>query len=723
MRWRDVTIGLVCAVHGQAAVYTTYIADAYAYQVSAIAADVNGNTYITGSRAVVVPPPSGAPLTDVFVSKVDPAGNVTLLATFSGKGSDEANAIAVDASGNVYIAGSTTSPNFPLLNPLQSIPDSYTGQTSVFNSYQTTAFLVKIAADGAVIYSTYLGGTMGASAMYGVAADSNGNAYVVGTTEAPDYPRTAGMPAGGVSPGEFFFSGAFFAKISAAGDQIVYAGVLSADGHACGDGSTCFLGPITTGGTAIAVDPAGNAYVAGNTGGAGLPTTAGALLTQGIGAFVAKVNAAGTGMVYVTLLGTANYYLPPVSASSAPGNSVLAIATDADGNAYISGATEDPAFPVTAGAFQTTLASPPPGAFEAPASNAFVAKINPTGSAMVWASFLGGTGPDVAQTVAPDAAGNVWVSGTAQSANFPKASGFPGGSEFLAEFDSSGAQLIYSSLSPANTVAAALVVDAGGTVHGAGGTGLLSAFTPGSAPGETAAPWLFGIANSGGGTLAGRLAPGELISLYGLHIGPATALWGSFDAAGFLPTTLGGVQVTIGGVPAPLLYVSDTQINAVAPVGATNASSTLQLTDNGAAVPDFRTVVDAADPQVFRYGSGFAAALNQDGKVNGPSNPAKAGSYVSIWATGTGYFPGSDGQKAAGADAFCSNHALACVVVDASSGNQLPVSYTGAAPGFVNGAVQVNFQVTASGSYYFAVVSLPSGYGAYSDVFKVYATP
>src|ERR1022692_2495109 len=186
-------------------------------------------------------------------------------------------------------------------------------------------------------------------------------------------------------------------------------------------------------------------------------------------------------------------------------------------------------------------------------SDAFVAKLNPTGSAMVWATFLGGSGNDQAQTIAVDSAGDVWVSGITKSTDFPtKVSVTSNGSEFLAELNSTGSALSYSALFPSDTVAAALAVDADGTVHVGGATGPISAFSPGSAPGLTSAPWMFGIANAAGGVLSGRLAPGELISIYGLHLGPSAPVSATFNAAGFLPTTLGGVQQPrIGRQPRP----------------------------------------------------------------------------------------------------------------------------------------------------------------------------
>jgi uncharacterized protein (TIGR03437 family) len=521
------------------------------------------------------------------------------------------------------------------------------------------------------------------------------------------------MPVGSVFSS---ITGAFFAKVSPTGSQILYAGALVAAEHACVGGSSCFLSAIGTSGSSIAVDPAGNAYIAGNTNGFGLPTTPGALLENGIGAFVAKVNAAGAGMVYVTYLG---------AGQSQPGlgtlatDSVSAIAADGGGNAYISGSTSDPAFPVTAGVFQHAPGSTATPPFVA-GPDAFVAKLNPTGSAMVWATYLGGSAANAAQTIAVDSAGNVWASGTTISVDFPTTVSTitPGGREFLAELNSTGSALEYSALFPANTVAQALAVDPGGTIHAGGATGLISAFSSGSAPGQTTASWMFGIANAAGGTLSGRLAPAELISLYGLHIGPAAPASGAFDTAGFLPTTLAGVQVTINGTAAPMLYVSDAQINLVAPLELTAGSSVeLQITRSGTPLPAFRTMVDSTDPGVFLSAGGNAAAINQDGTLNSQANPAKAGSYVSIWATGTGFAEGSDGQLQTGAQEFCTLGLGICTIFQLGQVT-VPVSYSGSAPGIVNGVIQINFQVTGSQSYYFSPDGISLG-----ALFGVYTTP
>jgi hypothetical protein len=171
------TLRIVCAFYavaaddqtspGIAAGYTNYIGDTNEYHTSAIATDAHGNTFVTGSRTILLPG-TGTSSTDIFVAKVDFSGNPTVLATWSGKGGDQANGIALDPAGNIYIVGSTTSTNFPLRHPLQSVASQ--------SSIGGTGFLGKMTADGTVLYSTYQGGTTGHNTMNAVVADTQGNA-------------------------------------------------------------------------------------------------------------------------------------------------------------------------------------------------------------------------------------------------------------------------------------------------------------------------------------------------------------------------------------------------------------------------------------------------------------------------------------------------------------------------------------------------------------------
>jgi len=685
-----------CAL--SAASYTTYLGDPSAtYSVAALATDSAGNTYATGTRYF-------GSSTDLFVSKIDPSGNVALLASFGkvppsvAQPVNLARAIAVDSNGNIFVVGETPLTNFPLVHPLQSAPGAYSN---------LTGFLVKFAPDGSILLSTYLGGTEGASEMSGVAVDSQGDVYVTGTTWASDYPHTPGLPNDPVvNNGP---SAAWFAKIAADGSSIIYAGGIVPSISDCLPFNTCSINGA--GGTAVAVDPAGNAYIAANTNLGGISGTPGALLTTGIGAFILKIGSAGDGIAYLTFLGSAEIRAGP---SYDPGNLVHAIAVDSAGDAYIAGETNDPNFPATPGSFQTTL----PGAGSSPApESGFIAELNPAGSAMVWATFLGGSSVN---TVAVDANGHAWVSGGTSSADFPISTGWSSGDEFLAEFNSSGSALVYGERFPNGMVAGALAFDSGGALHTAGYAELVSSFSPPSSAFESAAPQIFGVTNAtGAGSLSGRVSAAEVFSIYGLNLGPATGVSSQLNSQGLVPTTVAGVEVLIDGVAAPLLYVSATQINAVAPVELSLDSIVdMNLTVNGTALPAFRMAVDSQPPEVF------PAAMNQDGTVNSAANPAKAGSFVTVWADNAGTFSTVDGQVASGAQTtYC-----ACTILDQPlvSGALLPpdsqvnVSYAGAAPGLVNGITQINFQIPPySGAPFEQAFYLEVG-ASVSNAFYVY---
>ena len=633
-----------------AADFTTYIGDANDYRVARVMADASGNTYVAGSR-------DGG----IFVMRLDSAGNITLFATLSGKGTDQPNDLAVDASGNLYVAGSTGSTLLPLRNALQSTPGP--------------GFVVKFNPDATqLLFSTYFPG-----AIQALAVDAAGNVYVTGSTFSADFPVTPGMPAGTVrGPGSInATSAAFITKISAAGDRILYSGRISGHSKNCGAGSSCFLSSRFTTGSAIAVDSSGNAYVAGNTDTYDMPTTTGALLGLGVGAFVAKVNPAGTALVYLTYLGPGYF---PLSPNTNPANSVTGIAADAVGNAYLTGSTFDDAFPATKGAYQAVRAG---------GTDAFAAKLNPLGTAMVWATYLGGAGTDAANAIALDGTGNVWISGTTDSPDFPNRQGWAQGGDFLAELDAAGAALTYSARLPGDTADASLAVDAAGTVHFAGYDGLVSTVSPT----QPWAPRIFGIANSAFGPVGGRIVGGEAISIYGPHIGPTTPVTAVADATGKMPTLLGGVQVFIGGLPIPLLYVSDSQVNAVTPLNLPVATERVHVTFNGEDTTDFAATVVGASPEVFQRADGTAAAINQDGSVNSAEHPAPPGSVVAIWVTGIGATPygfWQDGYLAGGpTDFWCCQ-----VYVD---GYPADVLYGGAAPGIVAGVAQVNFQWPPAG--------------------------
>jgi uncharacterized protein (TIGR03437 family) len=619
---------LLTAALSIAGEFTTSLGDANSYTISAITTDSAGNTYVVGSRALAgipstiaiigdfsSPNPFESPVaSDVFVTKLDPNGKILFTDTFAGKGVDTGSAIAVDPSGNIYIAGTTTSPDFPLSKALQTQPNTTYG----------TGFIIKLSNDGStILYSTYFGGTLGQTFFTSAATDSSGNLFLTGATGAADFPHTSGMPSGP--------TGTILLSISAAGDKILYSGTVTG-----GKGVIPVAGAFNNdvGGVSVAVDAAGNAYFAGNTGANNLPTTPGVLGPTGFSTgFLAKVNAGTTGLSYLTYL---------------PGN-VFTMAVDAVGNAYIPGFR------------QTSLT-----------------KINSSATAIVWNGNLGGP----AQSLAVDANGNAWAVGSASS-TFLNTNGWTTGPEFLAGLNAAGSKLTYSALYPSGTVAQSVAVDPSGFVHVAGLSGFVSVIAPNTAPSMK----IFGFQNAAGGSVTARISPAEVISIYGPGIGastPATAA----PSGGFYPKTLAGVQVTINGMNMPLLYVSANQINAVVPMElAPRAAATVRVINGSAVSPDYPVWIDASAPQAF------PTVLNQDGTINSQTNPAKSGSTITFYGTGwqSSFSPLADGQVATAAQDAC----MGACYLEANSFfiiSTVDVLYAGTAPGIVAGVSQFNIR-------------------------------
>ncbi len=352
-----------------------------------------------------------------------------------GGGSDYIGGIAVDGSGSVYVVGDTTSLNFPTNTPYQS---ASAGLRDVF--------VTKLDPSGSsLVYSTYLGGSSNEFAG-GIALDSSGNAYLTGQTDSPNFPLKNAVQA--VNNG---FSDAFVAKLGPLGTNLVYSTYLGGNGD--------------DGGNAIAADNSGNAYVTGVTYSRGVgispfPTTHGAFQADnggGVGggsdAFVTKFDTNGA-LVYSTFLG---------GHSSEAGNG---IALDSSGNACVAGVVEDttsfpPALPSSdfpiLNAFQPNFNPGITDPFAAGTKDGFVTKLNATGTALIFSTFLGGGFDDSAHAIAVDAANRVYVVGETYSTNFPilnaaqpilgglsPENSLPPADAFVTVLDTNGASLRYS---------------------------------------------------------------------------------------------------------------------------------------------------------------------------------------------------------------------------------------------------------------------------------------
>jgi hypothetical protein len=417
--------------------YATYLSGTGLGAVTGVAVDAGGNLYATGWTEAVNFPTVNALQTsnlgnvDAFVVKLNPAGTALIYATYiGGMGADKAAAIAVDSLGQAHVAGSTASSNFPRL----------AAQQPLMGGSQTAFVLTLNASGNALIFSTYLGGTTWEAAT-SVAVDSSGSTFVAGDTQSSNFPlQLAPQPAFGGA------TDAFVAKLTAQG-TLVFSTYLGGSGidHAGG----------------IAVDTNGGIYVAGGTYSTNFPIVAGAIQSFSGGnqdAFVTKL-AVGFPLIYSTYLG-GNGAVTPEEATS--------VAVDNSGNAYLTGVTNSPNFPVTAGAYQPVFNG---------VSDAFVAEINPAGSALVYSTFLGGSDFDWASAIGVDNRGNAYVAGYTSSFDFPVASGVQsslGGlyDAFVSVLGPAGGALSFSTYfgGSGSDAAYSLAVDAAGNMYVGGQT-------------------------------------------------------------------------------------------------------------------------------------------------------------------------------------------------------------------------------------------------------------
>jgi hypothetical protein len=381
---------------GSALVYSTFLGGSGSDMGHGIAVDAGGAAYVTGTAASGFPTTTGAFQTtygggtsDAFVSKLNAAGSMLVYSTFlGGSSTDDGWGIAVDATGAAYVTGLTASSTFP--TTVGAFDVGHNGLNDAFVS-KLNPSLTGIAS---LVYSTFLGGNSNEQG-YGIAVDATG-AYVTGLTSSSS--PTTGFPttSGAYDTSHNGSNDAFVSKLNTTGSMLLYSTFLGGTGDDQGRG--------------IAVD-AGGTYVTGVAapGSPNFPTTSGAYDTSHNGlndAFVSKLNPSLTGvasLVYSTFLGDS-------------GNETgLGIAVDS-GGASVTGQTSSTGFPTTTGAFDTTHNS-------SGVDDAFVSKLNAAGSALVYSTFLGGSGVDRGMGIAVDSSG-MYVTGLTISLNFPTMGAF-----------------------------------------------------------------------------------------------------------------------------------------------------------------------------------------------------------------------------------------------------------------------------------------------------------
>ena len=678
------------ALSGQQLTFATYQGGAGAESVAGIARDAQGNVYLAG----ISDSTDNSATADTggsFLVKFDANGKK--LATMP-LPSFTVTAIAVDnsaATSTVVVAGTVLNLRIGL-------------------NTNTTAVVARI--DSALTQTQW---TAGLSATpNAIALDASGNVYVTGVAQSA-FTTTAGV----YQPALKGVSNAFVLKLSADGATTLYATFLG--------------GSNADSANAIAVDASGNAYLTGVTTSSDFPLAHAAQSEFGGllqyfsdvygDAFVAKLDPKGASLLYSTYLG------------GAAADAGYAIALDSTGNAYIAGATQSPTWLAGAakGTFQTAYAGPTADPDSpSPTGDGFVAKLSSTG-ALAWYSYLGGAGGDEARAIALDNTGNIYVAGNQDSTDFPRA-GTPapdchiGSRPFLAEFTPSGAKLLsvtglsgmgfdqaYFMTFDAARNSAYIAGDAQSVVFFATPGAAQPAYGGGDDDGfvarvDMALPPTLQVSCvlNGASFLAGNaapyptgaVAPGEIVSLFGVGLGPAAGTGLQLTGAGNVATSIGGMTVLFDSIPAPLLYAANGQINAVVPYGINAKSTSMSVQTGSSTLGPIVMPVVAAVPAIFMCGAACkdvsqAAAVNySDSDYNMVSDPAPRGSIVTFYLEGAGMVSGgADGSVTPLNGPYPTPQLPVTVTI---RGVTAQTQFIGAAPGYVNGLLQINAYVPTS---------------------------
>jgi uncharacterized protein (TIGR03437 family) len=617
----------------------------------AIQLDSAGNIYVAGSFG----PVSNNDTSDAFAAKVSADGSKLIYFTvLHGSFADSAAAIALGSDGSAYVTGSTISRDFPVT--AGALQPTFNPQGA------SQAFLVKVNPAGAIVYSSYINDDASFTQGTGIAIGSAGEVFVTGR----------GGPGFVASGGKFPQS--FTVKLDAALSKVL----LSIDSF---------------GGGLIALDSQGNIFLAGNA----VPESVGStptLPTLPPGAFqsthVGSICSAGSGpgvgfssycpYQIVAKLDATGKLIWATYVTGTYGASAAGMAVDSSGNVIVAGTTNSSDYPVTPGAFQTayTAAAPPPpppllpfnSFLGPPNATGYVTKVNSTGTGLVWSTYFGGSFQDHITGMAVNPAGDIILSGRAGSDDLvfadtpegcrPSANqvlGFvarltPDGASAFATQPIQGApDCLYLSCPGLAQYQGGwpVALRSNGTVVVAGSNGTVASVDFSSSSRVAC------LVDPADNAELRNVAPGQLISLFGANLASAFP----FNPAGGVAQSSSTFGVFFNGIAAPILYSSDQQINVQVPFEIAGASTVqMQILNKQIVNPvsETRTVgVVERQPAIFLTQAAIASpfpglstcggatafgqaalALNSDGTVNDCTNPAVAGSMVTVFVNGFG---------------------------------------------------------------------------------------
>jgi uncharacterized protein (TIGR03437 family) len=672
--------------------------------VSAIQLDAHSNIYVAGSFFPSPQDPNN-PVGHVFAGELSPDGSqVIWWRTLAGSNDDRALAMVLGSDDSVYVTGTTLSPDFPTTSgSLQPASAS----TSV------QGFAARLSPAGAVVYSTYLpGAAIGGDS---IAADSSGHAFITGYLSlGVDFPTSPGAVTGGPPfPGS---GNTFILELNPTGSE----SLLTITGF---------------GGAAIALDPHGDIYAAGDYDGSIAPNTPGVFhsispnpeCNSFLGSFpctqvVAKISPTGAQLIYATFI------------SGTYGAHPAAIAVDPAGDLILAGNTNSPDYPTTPLAFQpATEFIPVFTKFSAiPEPVGYVTMLNASGTALVWSTFFGGAGmPAQIGAMAIDAAGDIAFTGVGYSSDLPGLWATPVAARptstnplaFVARLSPDGAVLSSTQLLPPLNYGGPIVERGDGTVLVASSNGSGSTLQDVSL--STAPTRVTAISDSADNARLSSVAPGQLITLYGDNL----ALAGP-----------GGLSVSFNGIAAPLLYASATQINLQAPFEIAGQSQvTMEVSSQLVSPPVLESyilaVVDRL-PSVFLSSENFTRAvfdvarcngqsvsglqplaLNDDGTLNSCANPASSGSAVTIFMNGIGVTvpPQTTGTLSASLTGLSPGPALLSISPSQATATVLSTSTV---PGSIASLAQVRIQVSSPSGSLTIPIYLPSPLGGAESVVR-----
>jgi uncharacterized protein (TIGR03437 family) len=618
-------------------------------QANCIQLDSSGNIYVAGILN-----------NHVFSAKLTADGSqIIYMTTIGGSKLDVAQAIAVGSDGSAYVTGYTQSTDFPTTPG--SMQPSIAPPASILQRF---GFALKLNAQGAIQYATYLGGTA-LTQGNGVTLDASGNAYITGTVigNYSGYPTTPGAVAG--YPGDSGSPNPRFGSAPQTGF------VLKLDPT----GSTGLISILGFGGSQIALDASGNMVAAGALSGP-TPTTPNAFQTSAARnncftsfftgpalcnyQHVAKIDPSGNTLIFGTYV-SGNWGATP-----------NAMAFDADGNIVLAGATNSPDYPTTPGAYQPQYLFNPNESFEpnatfvAPAPAGFVTKLNASGTALIWSTFFSGSGNapsyqgadgDTINGMAIDAAGNIVVFGTALSTDLPGLWNTPvaqrplpgprNPTAFVTRLTPDGVKLsptqLLSSI-PTSALSNGLAVRTDGS----------AVVIPQLARVTVADPPRVASISDTDNTRLVRVAPGQLLTLWGTKLSPT----GQAQPVGPFPAFWNGITATFNGIAAPILYASGDQVNLQVPFEIAGQTEVTMQVAGQSGDPQFSesfilelvprqpsVVISGANLSGPLFGGPGCApgtrciqplAINEDGSTNDSNHPAPTGSVVTIFVNGIG---------------------------------------------------------------------------------------